>query len=265
MFKATYGPWALVTGASDGIGREIAQLLAAKGMNLVLVARRADRLTQLADALGAAHRVDARPVAADLGVASDVERITAAIDGVDIGLYVANAGFGSAGAFADIDLGAELNMIDVNCRALTALAHTIANKMRGRQQGGMIFLSSIVAFQGVGNAATYSATKAYVQALAEALALELAADGIDVLASAPGPVATGFAKRADMRMASAATPQIVARATLGALGRRRVVRPGFQSKLLGYGLGILPRRLRSRILTQVMTGTIQHRHDAKEA
>ncbi len=145
-------------------------------------------------------------------------------------------------------------MIDLNCRSLTELAHPLAKKMTVRGRGGMIFLSSIVAFQGVAGSTTYAASKAFVQSFAEGLAIELKPFGVDVLSSAPGPVATGFAERANMQMGSAASPMNVAIATLKALGNARTIRPGFQSKLLGYGLATLPRRIRSMILTQVMTG-----------
>lgn len=264
-FKTQYGPWALVTGASEGIGRDIAVDLASRGLNIALLARRTDRLTELADELKVTHNVETCVIQADLGVQSDVEMALTELQDVDIGLYVANAGFGTAGQFVSIGVQNELNMIDVNCRALTAFAHPLAQKMKLRRRGGMIFMSSIVAFQGVGNSATYAATKAYVQSFAEGLEVELRPHGIDVLSSAPGPVATGFGQRAGMQMDGAASSSVVARATIKALGRARTTRPGFQSKLLGYGLGILPRRLRSKILTNVMTGMTKHRDDKSQA
>lgn len=258
-FAAKYGPWALVTGASDGIGAAFAADLAARGLNLLLVARRGDRLEALAGRLRAAHRVEVRVVAADFGTEAGIAAVLAAAEGTEVGLYVGAAGFGTAGPFVRNSIAQELNMIDVNCRALCALAHPLARLMQVRGRGGIVLMSSIVAFQGVANSANYAATKAYVQTLAEGLAAELRPFGVDVLASAPGPVDTGFATRADMRMESAATPEVVARATLAALGRRRTVRPGGLAKLLGYGLGMLPRGLRSRILGQIMTGMTRHR------
>ncbi len=264
-FVSKYGPWALVTGASGGIGREIATLLASNGCNVVLVARRTEELTKLSEELRSSFGVDALPLPADLATELDAGMVLEQIKDLEIGLYVANAGFGTAGQFVDIAPEQELNMIDVNCRALTALAHPLAQKMKSRSCGGMIFLSSIVAFQGVGNSVTYAATKAFVQSFAEGLAIELGPHGIDVLSSAPGPVGTEFAKRADMQMGAAASPLAVAKATLGALGRARTTRPGFQSKLLGYGLGSLPRRMRSMILTKVMSGMTKHRDEKQKA
>ena len=264
-FRERYGTWALVTGASGGIGEAFAHELAQTGLNLILIARSLSKLEGLSERLIAAHGIETRVLQADLGASEDVERVGAEIIGLDIGLYVANAGFGTSGPFADNDLDTELNMIDVNCRALAALAHPIADAMRQRGRGGMVFLSSIVAFQGVAHSANYAATKAFVQTLAEGLALELKSYNVDVLSSAPGPVATGFATRADMQVGGSDTPEAVAKATLRALGRTRTARPGVQSKLLGYGLGTLPRGMRSLILSNVMRGMTKHRDATKEA
>jgi uncharacterized protein len=258
-FAAKYGPWALVTGASEGIGAALATELGARGLNLILVARRGDRLDALARSLSAAQGVTVEIIAAELGAASGVDAVLARVTGREIGLYVGSAGFGTSGAFVANPVAQELNMIDVNCRALCALAHPLAQAMQVRGRGGIVLMSSLVAFQGVANSANYAATKAYVQTLAEGLAAELRPFGVDVLASAPGPVDTGFAARADMRMGAAATPEAVAKATLAALGRRTTVRPGGLAKLLGYGLGMLPRGLRSRIMGGIMTGMTRHR------
>ncbi|WP_299774003.1 SDR family oxidoreductase [uncultured Tateyamaria sp.] len=257
-FLRKYGPWALVTGASDGIGAAAADQIAELGLSVLLVGRHQERLEKRAKAC-TVHGVDTRAIAADLGTPDGLRNIIAAIENVEVGLYFGSAGFGSAGAFCGLPIDEELSMIDVNCRALTALAYPLAQQMRTRGRGGLILMSSIVAFQGVPHSASYAATKAYVQSLAEGLALELAPAGVDVLASAPGPVATGFASRADMAMSGAAEPDTIARETLAALGRRRTVRPGTQSKLLGYGLGTLPRAMRSRILGNVMRGMTKHR------
>ncbi|MEM9306588.1 MAG: SDR family NAD(P)-dependent oxidoreductase [Pseudomonadota bacterium] len=259
MFCARYGRWALVTGASNGIGAELADQVAALGLNVLLVGRRREALETRA-ATCARYGVEAVSVVADLSTLDGIRTVLDAVNDQEVGLYVGSAGFGSAGQFCDLPAEQEIAMVDVNCRALTALAHPLAAKMRARNRGGLILMSSIVAFQGVPHAATYAATKAYVQSLAEALALELASVGIDVLASAPGPVSTGFADRADMVMTGAADPAKIAYETLSALGRRRIVRPGGQSKLLGYGLGTLPRFVRSRILGQVMKGMTKHRY-----
>lgn len=215
-----YGPVALVTGASDGIGEAFARDLARRGYDLVLVARRRDRLERLAGELAGAHAIRAEVIAADLGVASEVDRVIAQTAGRDIGLLVAAAGYGTSGRFIDQPLENELGMIDVNCRAVATMTHAFARRFAARGKGGIVLMSSLVAFQGVPLSANYAATKAYVQTLSEGLRAELKPAGVDVIACAPGPVASGFAERANMTMKSAERPEVVARETLDKLGRR---------------------------------------------
>lgn len=256
--KNRYGPWAVVTGASDGIGREIAHALAEAGLSLVLVARRAEVLEALAGELGARFAVTTRVLAVDLAQPRGVSELVAETRGLDVGLLVAAAGFGTSGHFLDASLDDELGMIDVNCRAVAALTHHFGRRLAERRRGGIVLLSSLLAFQGVPRAANYAATKAYVQSLAEGLRAELAPLGVDVLASAPGPIHTGFARRANMQMALALTPASVARSTLSALGRRGTVRPGWLSKLLESALALLPRWGRVAVLARVMAGMTKH-------
>ena len=243
-----YGPWAVVTGASFGIGREIAIQLASAGLSLVLVARREDLLAQLAATLPTETLVIPLDLAAP-GAPSSLLARTAALP---VGLLVNAAGFGSGGAFLDTDPVAESQMVDVNCRAVLELTHGFARRFAAQRRGGIVLFSSIVATQGVPRSANYAATKAYVHSLAEALADELAPHGVDVLASAPGPTDSGFAHRAGMTMANAESPVRVARDTLAALGRRRLVVPGSLAKLLTAGLAVTPRFLRVQIMKQVM-------------
>lgn len=258
-FRDRYGPWAVVTGASEGIGRALAQELAVAGVNLVLVARRGDVLAALGQELAAAHGVETVVVAVDLAQSAGVAALLARTAELDVGLLVAAAGFGTAGPFLDNDLAVELDMLDVNCRAVAALGHPFGRRLEARKRGGLVFLSSLVAFQGVPRAAHYAATKAYVQTLAEGLRAELAPFGVDVVAAAPGPVQSGFAARAGMRMGQAADPLVVARGTLAALGRRATVRPGGLAKVLGWSLATLPRWARVRVMAAIMGGMTAHR------
>jgi uncharacterized protein len=255
--KGRYGPAALVTGASDGIGRASAEALAAMGFDLILVARRRDVLADLAGRLARQHGIGVRVVAVDLGTTGAAARIAEASTGTDIGLIVAAAGYGLAGPFLDNALADELDMINVNCRAVADIVHMFAPPMVARRTGGIILFSSIVAFQGVPGQANYAATKAWVQVFAEGLRRELGPAGVDVLSVAPGPVATGFAARAGLNMGAAESPEVVARTGLKALGRTGTVRPGALAKLLEAGLGLLPRSGRTRILEQVMAGMMK--------
>jgi len=253
-FGEKYGPWAVVTGASDGIGRGSALCLAQAGLNLVLVARRVEVLETLGNQLRSGYGVEVVVVPADLSKCDALVSLVSCTADLDVGLLVAAAGFGTSGPFVDSELADELEMIDVNCRAVAELAHHFGARFSRRGKGGIVLLSSVVAFQGVPRAANYAATKAYVQSLAEGLRGELGPLGVDVLASAPGPVQSGFARRAHMTMGQALSPESVARATLDALGRRGTTRPGWLSKLLGWSLALLPRWARVRVMTLVMAG-----------
>jgi len=242
-FLRRYGPRALVTGASSGIGREIAVQLADAGFDLVLVARRETLLRELAADLAGRHRVDIRVLPL----------------GTDIGLYVAAAGFGTSGPFLDAHLDQEREMLRLNCEAVLTTSLVFGRRMAERGRGGIVLMSSVVGFQGMPNAAHYAATKAYVQTLAEALHVELRPRGVDVLAAAPGPTDSGFADRADMRMGRALSTRTVAQGTLAALGRRPTALPGLLSRVLKDSLAPLPRRARVRIMGSVMAGMTGHR------
>ncbi len=254
--RSAYGPWAVVTGASDGIGRAIATELARERLSLVLVARRRAALEELADDLRSRFSVEARPFVADLSSRSETARLDLETRDIDVGLLVAAAGYGASGPFIEASQDAELGMIDVNCRALAQSAHDFARRFVRRGGGGLVLMSSLVAFQGVPGAANYAATKAFVQTLAEGLSVELKDKGVDVLASAPGPVVSGFGARAGMKIEKGQTPQEVALGTLSALGRRTTVRPGFLAKALEASLAPLPRYFRARVMGRVMAGLI---------
>jgi uncharacterized protein len=250
-----YGPWAVVTGASDGIGREFVRSLAREGFNVVAVARRRAALEALA---GEFPDGQVRPLDTDLGTPEGLLRVDEETRALDVGLLVAAAGFGTSGDFLSTAVDAELSMIDVNCRAVAALSHVFGKRLVARGRGGLVLLSSLVAFQGVRRAANYAATKAWVQSFAEGLALELAPHGVDVLASAPGPTRSGFGARANMQMSMAAGPEVVATASLAALRGGGTVRPGLLSKFLEWSLRVLPRWGRVRVMSLVMNGMTKH-------
>jgi short-subunit dehydrogenase len=240
------------------MGRAIADELADAGLNLVLVARGRSALDDLAAAL-AGRGVECRAVPLDLSAESAPGTLAETTRDLDVGLLVAAAGFGTSGPFLDSPLDREMEMLHVNCRALTALAWHFGRRFADRGRGGMVLLSSIVGFQGMPHAAHYAATKAYVQVLGEALSVELAPRGVDVLAAAPGPTRSGFAVRAGMRMGKTLRPEDLARPILAALGRRATVVPGSLSKLLVYSLAPLPRWARVRVMGRVMRGMTRHR------
>jgi hypothetical protein len=250
-FAQRYGPWAVVTGASAGIGAEFAVRIAERGVNVVLVARRRDRLEDLASAIQDMYRVEARVAPADLTSRDITEVLRPAIADIEIGLLVNCAGFGSSGAFLDMDLSVQESMINVNCRAPLLLTHEIAQGMRERGKGGVILVSSLNGFCASRGMANYNATKAYDLIFAEGLAEELRPHGIDVQALCPGGTLTEFQRVAGLDVSNFGpltrliftSPSYVVAKSLGALGRRVTVIPGVLNTLLALTMRLLPRRL----------------------
>lgn len=189
---------ALVTGASAGLGKELADLFAADGHDVVLVARSKGKLDELAKELGDKHGVKAHVVAADLGEPSAPAVIFEQVDGrgLAVDFLVNNAGFGSTGAFFELDLGRELQMVDVNMRALLELTHRFGGPMRERRFGRILNIASTAGFQPGPYMATYYATKAFVVSFTEALAFELQGSGVTATCHCPGATHTEFAKAA---------------------------------------------------------------------
>mgnify|MGYP002400539622 CR=1 FL=1 len=263
--KSTYGPWAIVTGASSGIGRELAERLAESGLNVLLSARRHDLLEALASDLKKQYGIDTRVVAADLSEKKGIEQVIAAAEDLDVGLLVASAGYATPGLFIENQPQEILDVLQVNCTALVMLTHHFSRLFAGQKRGGIVLMSSIVAFQGAPYAAHYAATKAYVQSLAEALALELQPYGVDVLAAAPAPVHSGFAERADMVLGNALKPSDIGVPILKALGRKTTVLPGFLTKFLVGSLRTLPRWGKVRVMKLVMGAMTKHQRAAGKA
>ena len=185
---------ALVTGASAGIGAAFARRLARDGYDLVLVARREDRLRALADELERAHGTRSLVVAQDLGAPDAPQRVFAATEaaGLFVELLINNAGYGGYGLFDEQELEKQLGMVDVNCRALVGLSHMYARPMKAKRRGGILHLSSIVAFHPSPYMATYGATKGFILLFSEALWAELSHHGVAVTALCPGLTQTEF-------------------------------------------------------------------------
>ena len=241
-----FGPWALVTGATSGIGQEVAREATRRGFKVLVTGRDPSRLTSLADELPGCEAIGA-----DLARSENMEALIRRAQGLDLGLVVAAAGFGSSGPAVSASLSTELEMIRLNCEAPWRLAHGLGPAMLHRGRGAFVFVSSIVAWQGVAGQANYSATKAYVLSLAEGLAREWGPRGVHVHAAAPGPVESQFARRAGLKMKRADRPDEVARDILDGLGGRTTFVPGRNGRSLTRLLSIAPRSLRVRILSAV--------------
>lgn len=243
-FATKYGPWALVTGASSGIGAELVKQIAAKGVSIVLVARRQENLNVIASELRNRFGVDAKTVTADLTTAEGVNDVIDNTSELDIGLLVNNAGREDSGEFLKTPLDQAINTLDLNTRAPLQLTHHFARKMSTRGTGGIIFMASIVAFQGVPHISNYAATKAYDLIFAESLAAELKQYGIDVLAAAPGFTKTELSPDFDFSglPLKPMSPGAVAGQVVASLGNRRLVVPGLINKFLYYsGKFLMPR------------------------
>ena len=251
------GRTALITGASSGIGAAFASALAARGSDLVLVARSGDRLRAAAAELTGRYGIRAHVSPADLsgpdGVRAVVDDVQAS--GLDVELLVNNAGFGTHGPFEELDPDRELEMIAVNVTAVVALTRAFVPAMVHRGGGGVLNVASTAAFQPTPGMATYGATKAFVLSFSEALAAEYRGRGIHVLAFCPGPVETGFASGTGNQefatsdfFAGAPTPEEIVPAALDALARgRSVAIPGVLNKALAQAPRLAPRSLTARV------------------
>jgi len=252
--------WVLITGASSGFGEEFARQYAERGHALVLVARRLDRLQALAEALRQQHRVEVVVEQVDLADVAAIIRLQERLRerGIVIDILINNAGHGLQGPFADAPLDAMLAMVQLDVASLTAVTHVFAQDMRKRRRGKILLVASLLAYQGVENFAVYSAAKAYVLRLGEALHRELKHDGITVTALCPGMSDTGFAKAAQMRI----TPELrmlmmqpapAVRAGIRALNARRIsVVPGLANKLMAIFIWSTPRWLHQAAFSRVM-------------
>jgi short-subunit dehydrogenase len=251
---------ALVTGASSGIGWEIAKLFAEDRKDLVLVARNRKRLEQLARDLTSAFGVSVRVMIKDLSDPKVPPQIFAELAQVkiEVDALVNNAGFGVYGPFAQTDIDKELDMIEVNVKAVTHLAKLALPGMLGRKKGRILNVASTAAFQPGPLMAVYYATKAYVLSFSEAIANELEGSGVTVTALCPGPTETEFQKDAGLEETRLFTGPLVsdarsvARAGYEGMKRgRRIVIPGIGNKLLVQTVRFTPRRLVTAVARRI--------------
>ncbi len=248
--------WALITGASEGLGREFALLAAGAGHDLILAARQADRLNALAADLRAAHGVEVVVIPSDLAKEGAAAHLWAdASTGRRIGILINNAGLGRNGAFADADGWArEWSSLQVNAVALTVLMKHAVTHMVAAGGGRILNVASTAGFVPGPNMAVYHATKAYVLSLSEAVSDELRGTGVTITALCPGATKTSFFKADDAEGASFLTKMplptaaSVARAGWNAmLAGRRIQVPGINNKISAFLPRILPRYLTTRI------------------
>jgi len=239
--KDRYGSWALVTGASAGIGREFALGLARNGVSSVIVARREEELTHLAREIEERYGVEARVIAADLTDPEGIAAIDRATADLDLGIIINNAGFGYVGRLDKQDPARLEEMVVVNCLVPLTLTLRFIRQLTARRRGALIYLSSIAGRTPLPLHAVYSATKAFSEFLGKSLWAELRPLGVDVLVVQPGPVETEFQKIAgEVRAGAAVTPRAIVEAAFDALGHGPVVVPGLGLRVGSWFARVLP-------------------------
>ena len=252
------GKWALVTGASAGIGLALAEELAAGGTHLVLTARRIDRLQTMASDLSAKHGIKVEVFASDLARSEAPSEILGFTDGkgIEVELLVNNAGFGAFGYLHEIPEPRMLEMIQVNCSAVVQLTRLYVPAMVGRRRGDVLIVASIAGFQAVPFNSVYAATKAFDLIFAEGIAEELREFGVRVCALCPGSTTTEFqsvAQQPDRVFRSAETAEKVARVGLAGLAQgKSCVISGAKNRLMLEGERFAPRRFIAKMAAKMM-------------
>ncbi len=253
MSDGRYGDWALIAGASVGLGEAFARALARRGMNLLLIARGQDALDVLAADLSARHGIDVRCLAADLG-RPDLAAVAGELAaGLDVGMLVYNAAASAIGPFLDRSLDEHLKVVDVNCRGPLVLSHLFGREMAKRGRGGIVLMTSTAGSQGGPWIASYAASKAFNLILAEGLWDELGRHGVDVVACRAGATATpGYASsKPRPSRVPLLSPDFVAEKALAALGRGPSVVPGWFYRWSAFVMNrLMPRRLAIRTMGQ---------------
>src|ERR1700742_2094545 len=237
--------WAVITGASSGLGAIFAEQLAKRGLSLVLTGRDEARLEVVKQKIGPSTHIEL--VVGDLGTDAGVEDLIARLDGRVIDVLVNNAGFGTHGRFAEIDAGREHGLVAVNVDALVRLTHAVLPGMLARGRGGILNVASTIAFQPGTYQATYGASKAFVLSLSQALWAETRGTGVTVTALCPGPTRTGFVDALESDVSKTAiyrrlaAPGPVVAAGLRALDRGRAVAvPGWRNRIMAPGGRLSP-------------------------
>lgn len=253
-------PGALVTGASGGIGYELAKILAREGHDVALVARSSDQLEQIATDLASDFGIRALAVPADLVDPASPDRIKDRLEqeGFVVDVLVNNAGFGTMGRFARSDTGVQIDMVQVNVSALTHLTRLFTEPMLARGGGRVMNVASTAAFQPGPFMAVYFATKAFVLSFSEALAEELRGTGVTVTTLCPGPTVTGFQKRAGMehapiggRMVTGDAATVARAGYRGMVRGRRIVVPGLFNRVGSWLPRFFPRSLGTRVVARM--------------
>ena len=259
-FQARYGKWAIVAGASEGLGAAYAAELAARGLNLVLVARRSELLQALADELCTKYHIQTKLIVQDLSAPDAAEQIVMKTAELEIGLLIYNAAFSAIGPFLKKSLDDHLKEIHTNALTPLKSVYLLAQQMLERKRGGIVLMSSLSAFQGSAYISTYSATKAFNIVLAEGLWEEWSSLGVDVLVCVSGAVRTPNYVSSEPEPTGGLgdmtiDPDQVVREALNALGKQPYVIPGRVNRIASFIMRhLLPRRAAIQFMGRVLRG-----------
>jgi len=249
-FTSRYGAWALIAGASEGIGEAFAHALAGRGLRLIMLARREHKLAATAAAITKQHGVEVVSLACDLADPDLAARVQAGVGDREVGLLIYNAAYSRIGGFFEQSLEHKLRTIDVNCRGPIILSHVLGQAMLARGRGGIVLMGSLAGEQGSPRLATYAASKAFDRILAESLWGELRERGVDVLACVAGATRTpGFEAVASTVKGPVMEPAAVVEEALARLGRGEPsMIPGWGNRVGARVLARVPNRWRVRIM-----------------
>ena len=244
-FYNRYGQWALITGASRGIGAALARELAKKRINLILVARDEKQLQSLSATLHQQYSVQIKVIVLDLLEENAVETLYQQCKDKNIGLVIPNAGIETNGPFVDSSMKDNNDLIKLNIQIPMQMVNLFAKDFRDKKRGGFLLLSSLFAYQGVPMVANYSASKAYILSLGEALNVEFSSFNVDVTVVSPGLTDTDMPKNMPINFkkmpVTISSPEKVAKVALNSLGKKATVVPGFINKFYAWQNRLVPR------------------------
>jgi len=253
LSQENYGEWALITGASSGLGKEFAKQIASYGFNTILIARNEKALDELSLYINTEFKVKTKIVIADLKDDAQIQTIMDECQTLDVGLLINCAGLTLSKEYLDNNIEDEIDILNVNVKAPMILTHYFGTKMRTQKKGGIIFVSSIMALSGASSWANYNATKAHNLLLSEGIGQELKKDNIEVLALTPGTIQTGFQRTSNTNTTLGALDvKDVARDGLSSLGQKRTVISGFKNKIIAFLTRITPRAINTVIFSTVV-------------
>lgn len=261
-FRRKYGSYAIVIGASAGIGEAFAKELAKLGMNLVLVARRLDKLEALSKSLQQQFQIDAKCISLDLSQDGAVDTLAQETESLDVGLLILSAGVSYIGGFVKIPYEQEVHTVTMNVMVPTQIAYRIGNRMKQKKRGGILFVSSLGGKVPAPYQATYAATKAYITSLGRALAFEFARDGVDVSILAPGMTDTEGMRNIEnfdsskLQGMAMMDPNDVAKAGLSGMGNKLYIIPGSRNRLVAFIFGLMPQSTLVNIFGKMMINAV---------